>query len=168
MATDMEFGAFDTSEVALAGPLIARLPNDSLTLVDRGFHSYKLVHDVTKGGSNRHLLARLRKNIEVEVIELLPDGTERVRIHPNKSLRRTNPEFTEPQEGRVITYQHPGGEPSRLFTTLTDGAHRSRRARATAHRRSTGSSSHPRTSGAGRRGTARTESRPLRGGRIRR
>lgn len=122
MVTDMEFGAFEASETALAEPLFARLPDDSLTLVDRGFHSYKLVHDVTRLGRNRHLLARLRKNIEVEVVELLADGTERVRIHPNKSLRRTNPEFTEPLEGRVITYQHPGGEPSRLFTTLADGA----------------------------------------------
>ena len=122
MVTDMEFGAFATSEISLAGLLIARLADDSLTLVDRGFYSYKLVHDVTQGGRNRHLLARLRKNIEVEVAEVLPDGTERVRIHPNKNLRRTNPEFTEPLEGRVITYEHPGGEPSRLFTTLMDAA----------------------------------------------
>lgn len=120
MVTDMEFGAFEKSETALAEPLIARLPDDSLTLVDRGFYSYKLVHDVTQGGRNRHLLARLRKNIEVEVIEVLSDGTQRVRIHPNQSLKRTHPEFTATLVGRVITYQHPGGEPSRLFTTLMD------------------------------------------------
>lgn len=120
MVTDLEFGAFETGEVTLAAPLVARLPEASLTLVDRGFYSYKLVHDVTHGGRDRHLLARIRKNIEVEVVEVLKDGTERVRIHPSKSLRRTNPEFAEPLEGRVITYQHPGGEPSRLFTTLMD------------------------------------------------
>jgi hypothetical protein len=120
MVTDMEFGAFETAEIALAEPLIARLPDHSLTLVDRGFYSYKLVHDVTRGGGNRHLLARLRKNIEVEVVETLSDGTQRVRINPNQSLRRAHPEFTASLEGRVITYQHPGGEPSRLFTTLMD------------------------------------------------
>lgn len=120
MVTDMEFGAFETPEIALAQPLIARLPDDSLTLVDRGFYSYKLVHDVTRGGRNRHLLARVRRNVEVEMLEVLADGTELVQVRPSKSLRRTNPEFAEPLKGRVITYKHPGGEPSRLFTTLMD------------------------------------------------
>ena len=122
MVTDMEFGAFEQSEIALSEPLIARLPDNSLTLVDRGFYSYKLVHDVTRGGRNRHLLARLRKNINVEVIEVLSDGTQRVHVKPNPSLKRTHPDLPAAQEGRVITYQHPGGEPSRLFTTLMDAA----------------------------------------------
>ena len=34
MVTDIEFGAFEKAEIALAEPLIARLPDDSLTLRD--------------------------------------------------------------------------------------------------------------------------------------
>ena len=120
LLVDARFGPYETHELDLARPLFDLVPSDSLTIVDRAFYSYELVCALGAKGTNRHLLARLRRNIGYEVVATLPDGSQRVRIEPSRDLRRKNHDIAPSIEGRIIAYQHPGGEPGTLFVTLPD------------------------------------------------
>ena len=120
LLVDVRFGPYRTDERVLASELFGLVPDNSLTIIDRGFYSYELVASMTRGGSCRHVLARLRSDVTFEVLDTLPDGSQHVRIPLSRDLRRKNPDLPEAIEGRLIAYQHPGGEPGRLLVTLLD------------------------------------------------
>ena len=66
-------------------------------------------------------MVRMRENMKVEMLDVLPDGTALARLRPAKTTYRANPELKGTCIlGRVISYQHDGGRPGRLFTTLVD------------------------------------------------
>jgi hypothetical protein len=96
------------------------IPEDSLTIVDRGFLSYLIIFQLVAERRNRHFLCRAKKNTRYEVVGRLPDGTALAFIDPSKSLRRQEPGIPGPLEVRAITYQHPGGQKGVLLTTLID------------------------------------------------
>lgn len=120
LVAGVRYGPWSTSETVLARELFQQAPDNSLTIVDRGFYSYELVCTIQSGCKNRHLLARVRGNMRYQVLTTLPDGSEHVRITPHHSCRRKHPELPEKVEGRIIAYHHPGGQPGLLFTTLLD------------------------------------------------
>jgi hypothetical protein len=57
-------GACADGEVTLAASLWPTLPDDSLTIVDRGFLSYLLFHQIQSAGANRHWLTRAKKTLQ--------------------------------------------------------------------------------------------------------
>lgn len=114
------FGPFKTSEHELAGRLWAELPDDSLTILDRGFIDYSLFTSLVSAGHNRQLLVRMRRNLKYESIELLADGTELAVIRPHKKLMAANASLPASLKVRIVHYQHQGGESNRLLTTLLD------------------------------------------------
>jgi hypothetical protein len=113
-------GAWNVGEVTLARSLWTVIPEDSLTIVDRGFLSYLIIFQLVAERRNRHFLCRAKKNTRYEVVGRLPDGTALAFIDPSKSLRRQEPGIPGPLEVRAITYQHPGGQKGVLLTTLID------------------------------------------------
>ena len=60
-------GACAEGEVTLAASLWPTLPEASLTIVDRGFLSYLLFHQIQAAGPNRHWLTRAKKNLRWHV-----------------------------------------------------------------------------------------------------
>jgi hypothetical protein len=119
LLVDVRFGPYNTDERVLASELFATVPENSLTIIDRGFYSYELVASMIRKDS-RHVLARVRSDLHFEVVDTLSDGSQRVRIPLSRELRRKNPALPDAIEGRIIAYQHPGGEPGRLLVTLLD------------------------------------------------
>ena len=122
MLVDANFGPFLESELALADALLPQIPSNSLTLLDRGFNSYVLLAAVLDEARNRHFMVRLRSDVKPELISQLPDGSWHARWRPDKPVRREHPDIRPEILGRVIEYQHPGGDKSRVFTTLVDAA----------------------------------------------
>lgn len=120
LLVDAEFGPFTVSENELAKPLFAKIPNNSLTIVDRGFYGYYLLATIVGKGADRHVLARVRTDAHFTVLAQLPDGSQHVRLTATRHALSEDSEVARTLEGRVITYQHPGGEPCRLFTDLLD------------------------------------------------
>jgi IS4 transposase len=114
------FGPYRTSEKALARELWDKLPDQSLTILDRGFTDYQLFTELVSAGADRHLLVRMRKKLKYELLEVLRDGTELAVLKPNRKLRASNPEVAASLKVRIVHYQHEGGEPGRLMTTLLD------------------------------------------------
>jgi hypothetical protein len=117
---DAEFGPFARSEHELAEALWDSVPDRSLTLLDRGFVNYETFARLNGQGEERHFLVRVRRNLKIHELEELDDGSVLAELRPSRQLRREHPELPARIVGRLVAYQHPDGEPSRVFTTLTD------------------------------------------------
>ena len=120
LVRDAEFGAYATSEHELAWALWGQIPDDSLTILDRGFINYRAFAEVLTKGSNRHLLVRMRSDTQVEGKAELPDGSVLAELVIPKAVRQQHSALPPVLPVRVVAYQHPGGEPSRLLTSLLD------------------------------------------------
>ena len=119
MLVDAEFGPYASYEQALAKGLWSRLPDDSLTIVDKGFTNYALFSELMNEGANRHFLIRMKKNSKFEPIRTLPDGTTLAKLkRPDGHGRRSG--LPSHLTVRVLEYQHDGGDTERLMTTLLD------------------------------------------------
>jgi len=112
-------GPFSKSEHELVRELWALIPDDSLTILDRGFVSFRAFRELVSGGKNRHFMIRLKSNAAYEELEILPDGTVLALIHPPDDVRKEDPTAL-PVKIRIISYRHDGGEESRLAVTLLD------------------------------------------------
>ena len=113
-------GPYATSEHELVRSLWSLIPDNSLTILDRGFTSYLSFLELVADGENRHFLIRLKRDVAYEEVRELPDGSILALLHPPKYLFESDPELPGPIEVRIIEYRHEGGEPGRLMTTLTD------------------------------------------------
>jgi hypothetical protein len=115
-----EFGPSTTSEVKLAEQIWPSLPNNSLTIVDRGFISYKVFHDIQNGAENRHWLTRSKDNLKMREIKHLGKGDCIVELPINRNLRRAHPHLPETITARAIQYRRRGFRPKILLTSMLD------------------------------------------------
>ena len=120
MLADARIGPFATSERMLAAELWQQIPDHSITLIDRGFTSYMTLLEIIADGQGRDFLVRLKKDAAYEVVEELKDGSLLALLHPPANAVRADKDVPGPIEIRVLEYQHHGGEPGRLATTLVD------------------------------------------------
>jgi hypothetical protein len=115
-------GACDEGEVTLAAALWPQLPEESLTIVDRGFLSYLLFHQIQAAGPHRHWLTRAKKNLHWRVRQRLGPGDVLVDLPLHRNLRRAHPELPETLTARAIRYHRRGFRPHTLLTSLLDPA----------------------------------------------
>jgi hypothetical protein len=119
---DFAFGGWEKGEVSLATPLIDRIPDDSLAIVDRGFVNYLLWQRISGGGRNRHWLARAKKNLKWRVVGRLGRGDDLIEIANTRALRREHPDLPETFSARAVRYRRKGFRPQVLLTSLLDPA----------------------------------------------
>jgi hypothetical protein len=115
-------GACAEGEVSLAASLWPTLPEASLTIVDRGFLSYRLFHQIQSAGPNRHWLTRAKKNLQWRVRQRLAPHDCLVDLPVHRNLRRAHPELPATLPARAIRYQRRGFRPHTLLTSLLDPA----------------------------------------------
>jgi len=120
LLSDVRFGPYSVGEQTLAAELWAKLPPKSLTILDRGFVNYAVFASLLDRGEDRHILVRMRANMKPRFTKKLPDGSWLATLDPSTNARADNPDIRSEIRGRVIGYEHPGGKPGQLFTTLTD------------------------------------------------
>lgn len=118
---DAEVGAYTTSEVALAGPLLDRIEPGMVVLADRGFGGFALWARAAATGAD--LLWRFKDSstgLRPHLLKDLPDGSWLARIDPPKAQRAA----TDPLTVRVVDYTIDDGRERettyRLFTTILD------------------------------------------------
>ena len=116
----LAFGRYADSEVTLAEPLWSEIPDQSLTLIDRGFISYLVFHRIRSDGTKRHWLTRAKKNLNWSKLKRLGPNDYLVEIPINKSLRRKHPEMPPTMPARAIRYQRRGFRSQVLLTSLLD------------------------------------------------
>ena len=110
----------DQGETNLIQPLLDKLPDDSLTILDRGFISWNLAHLIRSRGPNAHWLMRLKKGLKWTAVKKLGPGDELVEIEIRPALRREHPELPERFQARIVGYRVRGYRPQKLITSLLD------------------------------------------------
>lgn len=120
MLLDFAFTGCTTGELALAQPLIERVPDRSVTILDRYFVNHLLWHKISSEGAERHWLVRARSNTKWRVIKRLGRNDDLVEIDISREVRREHPELPEIIRARVVRYRRKGFQQRILVTSLVD------------------------------------------------
>jgi hypothetical protein len=114
------FGPYETSEIAYAVNLWPAVPRDSLTIVDRGFLSARILIPLARDGTNRHWLIRTKKNQRWRVLKRLGAGDALVEMNVSSEARKKDPGLPKVWIARAIRYQRKGFRAQTLLTSLLD------------------------------------------------
>jgi len=117
------FGSFRTHETELAADLWSLIPDHSLTIVDRGFLSARILIGLERGGIQRHWLTRARSDMAARRIERFASGDELVELDVSGEARRKDPSMPLTWRMRAIRYKRKGFKPQTLLTSLLDPDH---------------------------------------------
>jgi hypothetical protein len=117
---DFAFGSYTVAEQTLMGPLIDRLPDRSLIILDRAYVDYQRLYRLQRQGRRRHWLIRLRKGLHWRVIQRLGPGDSLVEIRFSPPTRKAHPEWPETFVARLIQSKRPGFRPRTILTSLVD------------------------------------------------
>jgi hypothetical protein len=117
---DFAFAGFKTGEGVLAQPMIERVPDHSVTILDRYFVNHLLWHRIRTGGQERHWLVRARKNSKCRVLKRLGRGDELVEMEFPRALRKEHPELPATFMARAVRYRRKGFRQRILLTSLLD------------------------------------------------
>ena len=118
---DAELGSFADSELAIAAPLWQRLPEDSLTIVDRAYFNAPTLQPFSQLGGNRHWLTRARKNTKWTVKQELGEGDQLVEFKTAEATLKKHPELSPTWLARVVHWRDgKNGEPKYVVTSLLD------------------------------------------------
>lgn len=109
-------GPLEQGERTLAGELLTSLRVDDLVLLDRGFWSYGLFHQIQKPGA--FFAIRLSKQIRLHLVRRLGLKDRLVRWNQPTGPRWRGLGLPDFMELRVVEYQVPGFRPSAIVTNL--------------------------------------------------
>jgi hypothetical protein len=115
----MAFGCYDTNEMLYAKELVPRIPDDSLTVFDKGFLAAEILCTLTMHGHNRHFLIPAKSNTCWEVVEGSPEDAV-VRMRTSPQARKKCPQLPEYWQARAIQTIDARGRQRILLTSLTD------------------------------------------------
>lgn len=113
------FGPY-ASEVVYARDLWPRIPDTSLTIVDRGFLDAKVLIPIARDGVGRHWLTRAKSTTAFRVLKELGRGDELVELNVSSCARDADPTLPKTWTVRAISYQRPGFAPQLLLTSMLD------------------------------------------------
>lgn len=104
-------------EIPLAKDFVETIPNDSVTLLDKGFFSADLLLSIQSIERNRHWMIPQRKGVVRSPIECYGDGDCLVQMKVSPQARKKNPLLPEHWQVRAVTYEVEGKEKT-VFTSL--------------------------------------------------
>jgi hypothetical protein len=122
MIRSARFGPFTAGEHTYARELWADVPDDSLTIVDRGFQASNVLFPLHAGGHNRHWLVRVRSDTNGKVVQRFGRNDALVQFTISSATRRKEPSLPMHWRVRCVRYKHRGGKPQMLLTSLVDPA----------------------------------------------
>ena len=114
------FGPYETGEITYAVNLWSSVPSDSITIVDRGFLSARILIPLARDGTNRHWLIRTKKNQRWRVLDRLGPRDTIVEMNVSSEARKKDPSLPKIWVARAITYQRKGFRIQTLLTSLLD------------------------------------------------
>lgn len=114
------FGPYETGEITYAVNLWSSVPDDSLTIVDRGFLSARILIPLARDGKNRQWLIRTKKNQRWRVLKRLGPRDAMVEMNVSSEARKKDPSLPKVWVARAVTYQRKGFRAQTLLTSLVD------------------------------------------------
>jgi putative transposase len=112
-------GCQNENEMILAEGLIARVPDNSLTLFDKGYTSFGLLSAWHLSGENRHWMIAARKDLQYEEVRRLGKGDMLIRVKCSPQARKKWSHLAEYTEMRLIS-RDIKGKTWRFLTSMTD------------------------------------------------
>ena len=119
LLVDSAFDSVSENEMNLAAQLIERIPDNSLTLFDKGFYSLGLLHDWQQKGTNTHWLLPLKKGTQYEEIRSLGKHDKLIRLSTTPQSRKKWADLPLTIEARLLTRQVKGKQ-VQILTSMTD------------------------------------------------
>tara|TARA_R110002167_G_scaffold241514_1_gene446810 strand:+ start:63 stop:1388 length:1326 start_codon:yes stop_codon:yes gene_type:complete len=119
LLVDSAFDSVSENEMNLAAQLIERIPDNSLTLFDKGFYSLGLLHDWQQKGTNTHWLLPLKKGTQYEEIRSLGKHDKLIRLSTTPQSRKKRADLPLTIEARLLTRQVKGKQ-VQILTSMTD------------------------------------------------
>jgi hypothetical protein len=116
------FGPYAHGEGHYAAELWPGVPNDTLTIVDRGFLAAGTLLPLAAGGTHRHWLVRAKAKTRTTLVTDLGPGDALVELRVSDEARQVDPTLPRTFRARALTYQRAGHAPQVLLTSLLDPA----------------------------------------------
>jgi hypothetical protein len=119
LVLDARFGVYKTSEMTYAKELLPSIPDNSLTILDRGFLSAELLCNLVARGTQRHYLIPAKSNTKWKLIDGTDeDGTVEMKVSDEAmALDATLPATWRARAMRIADGK---GKLIYLLTSLTD------------------------------------------------
>jgi hypothetical protein len=115
------FGPYGgTNELEHAKELRASVPDNSLTVLDRGFLAAAMLLGIESAGQNRHWLTRAKSTSKWRVLQRLGNGDELVEMDVSRHARGQDASLPRTWTMRAIRYHRKGFRPQTLLTSLLD------------------------------------------------
>lgn len=114
------FGPYNVSEHRYAADLWSAVPDDSLTVVDKGFFAAGILIPLSRDKQNRHWLIRRKSNTRGRLVERLGQGDELIEMKVSSQAREKDPTLPKTWVVRAVAYQRKGFRPQMLLTSLLD------------------------------------------------
>lgn len=105
IVVDAQLSPYRSSEIRLAEGFIEQIPDSSIVLLDKGFWSADLLHQISQKAGNRHWLLPERKGIVKEEVKRYGKHDRLVRMKVSPQARKRNPELPEFWEAREVSYK---------------------------------------------------------------
>lgn len=119
LVCDFAFGAYGSHELNYAKTLLPSIPENSLTVLDRGFYAAEILLEIATGAQQRHWLMPARANARLTRLDAHPTDY-RVRIPVSPQARQHCPGLPEFFEARALVAGTHQGKPRLLLTSLMD------------------------------------------------
>ena len=119
LVLDARFGAYKTSEMTYAKELLPSIPDNSLTILDRGFLSAELLFNLVVRGTQRHFLIPAKSNTKWKLI----DGTDEdgtVEMEVSDAAMLLDATLPATWRARAVRIMDGKGELVYLLTSLMD------------------------------------------------
>jgi hypothetical protein len=119
LVLDARFGPYSTGEMSYAKELLPSIPNDSLTIFDRGFLAAELLYNLVAQGTQRHYLIPAKSNTRWKLIEGTDDdGT--VEMMVSNAAMLLDASLPATWRARAIRIGDGTGKLVYLLTSLMD------------------------------------------------
>lgn len=114
------FGPYSVGEHAYADALWPLIPDDSLTILDRGFLAARVLIGLERSGTNRHWLTRATARTQPTRLKRFAAGDELVELLVSREARAKDASLPKTWQVRAIKYRRRGFKPQLLLTSLLD------------------------------------------------
>lgn len=116
----VSFGPYSSGEITYAKALWGEIPDNSLTIEDRGYLDATSLWSIAANGTTRHWLTRAKSTTKWSVIENLGPGDDLVEMTISENARKKDPSLPLTWRVRAIRYQRKGFQPQTLLTSMID------------------------------------------------
>lgn len=114
------FGPYAFGEHTYAAKLWDSIPDNSLTINDKGFLSAALLLSLQTRGRNRHWLVPAKSNTKWRRLNQFAENDELVEMNVSRTARKKDPSLPTTWTARAVRYQRKGFRPRILLTSLLD------------------------------------------------